>query len=181
MPHASQVKLFLHWVAYLSSIGFSTLDALWLNMDETPLRFYPKPQRGNAYEHHEGCRDVSGYVSLRDLRTQVTLAVAVASDAAAQKQLSQVLLPNDLGRKKVRDQLTADLKTIWKNIHVIRRSGGWMSCDGMTSYLDVMRKAATAAGYKKVVLLMDAARPHLSPATLRRIQSKGWKVILISG
>ena len=33
-----QVKLFMTWVAYLGSRGSSMKDALWINLDETPIK-----------------------------------------------------------------------------------------------------------------------------------------------
>ena len=40
------MKLFLIWVSYLSAIGYSLLDAVWINMDETPMKYQMAPKKG---------------------------------------------------------------------------------------------------------------------------------------
>ena len=171
--------LFLRWVAYLGSIGYSINDALWLNMDETPLRFYPRNQRGNTYSRDAPVRAGATPASLRDLRTQVTGAVTVASHPAAQLLLPQLLLPNEQGHKKLWAALPAELTAIWPNIHVFSGSQGWMNNTTMLRYVKLIHEVLTAAGYEKVVLLMDAARVHVSPAVLRSIARKGWRAMLV--
>ena len=34
-----QVKMFLLWVAYMNATGFSLNDAVWINIDETPISY----------------------------------------------------------------------------------------------------------------------------------------------
>ncbi len=175
-----KVKLFLTWVAYLGSIGFSMAQSLWLNMDETPLRFIQPSRKGNAYSHASHLPDARPRdISLRDRRTTVTLAAIVASQVDAQTLLPQVLLPNEEGRKRLWKTLPATLKTIWPNVEVIHNTGGWMNSNAMLTYIDRIHGVLGHAGYHKVVLLMDAARAHCTPAVFAKLADIGWKVCLI--
>ena len=42
----TQVQSFIAWVAYLSAIGYSMQDALWINVDEIPLKYHYGTRKG---------------------------------------------------------------------------------------------------------------------------------------
>lgn len=175
-----QVRLFFVWVAYLASIGFGFREAVYINIDETPIPHHfggrkgLKKQRRGAHEDNK----MIDKATTRDIRSQSTLMAAMANDVDVQKNLPQVLMPNTTGRKK--KWLAASLKAAAvRNIKVFRDTCGWVTIEALAKYLKVLGKAVKDMGKEKVVLVMDCHSTHYSLLTLRLLRRMGWQVLLV--
>ena len=97
-----QVKLFFVWIGYLNSIGYGLNDAVWINIDESPIPYHVSGKKGlrlhplSKKDDHE-MRDRT---SLAQIRSRCTLIASIASDNTLQQHLPQVLMPNERGLKK---------------------------------------------------------------------------------
>ena len=93
--------MFLNWVTYLNSIGHGPQEAVWINIDETPIKFhYPK-----VVGLRKICSSVADRARIRDktptaiTHGQCTLVAAISSRPDIQKILPQVILPKTKGKK----------------------------------------------------------------------------------
>ena len=161
---------FLVWVAYLNATGYSMDEAVWINIDETPIPYHNKNLRGLRKQPADKTeeREMRCRVPLAKARSKCTMVASIASDETVQKGLPQVLLPQEKGMVKKWDE-AATLATTMPRIALIRGSTGWMNNKLMKSYLDILAPAVQAhAGPKKIVLMMDCCTSHVS------VKTSGW-------
>ena len=90
------------WVAYLQAVKYSMKDAVWINIDETPIKMHFSGQRGTLLKtpgpklKDKQC----DRASLNLKRSQYTLMAAIASCSDTQQRLPQVLIPDHKKGKK---------------------------------------------------------------------------------
>ena len=96
------MTIFLVWVAYTNATGYSMDEAVWINIDETPIAYHNKNLKGlrkqPADKKEE--REMRCKVSLAKARSKCTMVASIASDETVQKGLPQVLLPKEKGMVK---------------------------------------------------------------------------------
>ena len=97
-----QVHLFLLWVSYLHAIGFSPSEAIWVNMDETPIPYFSGGRFGTRSKRQlDPTKRLKRQTPpLRVTRGHATLVASMCTDPTVQKHLPQVFMPNTKGMKK---------------------------------------------------------------------------------
>jgi len=180
-----QVRLFLLWVSYLHAIGYSPGEALWINMDETPVPYSFGGRKGTRVKRKRFWRPstrklVGQSAALRLARGQATLVASICTNPAIQQSLPQIFMPNTRGMNK-KWAAVSEAGLMPQNIQVQFGTTGWQTVETMFKYIARMKKALTKAQVKKVVLVMDCHTSHLSYRTLSRIAKQRWKVLLIPG
>ena len=175
------MKLFFVWIGYLNSIGYGLNDAVWINIDESPIPYHVSGKKGlrlhplSKKDDHE-MRDRT---SLAQIRSRCTLIASIASDNTLQQHLPQVLMPNERGLKK-KWQLASESATEYPCIQVLKGTQGWINTKSFKKYLHILHNIvkAKAAG-KKIVLMMDCLASHISVEILRVIRKFKWRLMLI--
>ena len=177
-----QVKLFFVWVAYLASIGYSMEEAVYINMDETPIPYHFGGKKGlkKHEDQNKGTDEMRDKTHLHNARQHCTLMAAICTDPNIQKALPQVLLPNVKGRKKKWDQVIKD-KTECPNVKVKTGTGGWVDNKCLLEYFDILRDSLQEFKGKKVVIVMDSHSSHRSVPILKKLKNMKWKVLLVPG
>ena len=179
------MRLFLLWVSYLHAIGYSPGEALWINMDETPVPYSFGGRKGTRVKRKRFWRPstrtlVGQSAALRLARGQATLVASICTNPAIQQSLPQIFMPNTRGMKK-KWAAVGEAGLMPQNIQVQFGTTGWQTVETMFKYIARMKKALTKAKVKKVVLVMDCHTSHLSYRTLSRIAKQRWKVLLVPG
>ena len=90
------------WVAYLTAIGYGIDEAVWINVDETPIPYHLGGRHG--WKKKEApVQELKDHMvektSLQLQRSHCTLVASIASNEEFQTLLPQVLLPKMQGRK----------------------------------------------------------------------------------
>ena len=93
------------WVAYLTAIGYGIDEAVWINVDETPIPYHVGGRHGwKKQKPVQALREqMVERATLQLQRSHCTLVASIASRGHVQKVLPQVLLPKMNGKKKVGD------------------------------------------------------------------------------
>ena len=163
----------------MCSLGYAMADALWINMDETAIKYHYTKIRGyktktSSSELKEKMVDRASH---RDGKSHCTLVSTLATDPVAQQRMPQFFTPNTKGRKKV--WRAAKRKNAHANVHFHLDSTGWMTIENMKIYLDILAKVVKDLGREKVVLVMDCHTGHIAVEILKKIMHLKWKVLLI--
>jgi hypothetical protein len=167
------------WVAYLTAIGYGIDEAVWINVDETPVPYHVGGRHGWKKKHPvQDLRDLMvEKTSLQLKRSHCTLVASIASNENIQNVLPQVLLPKMVGKKKKRASALL-LHALPPNIHIIPDTNGWMDLKIFKQYLNLLRDALAPLHPPKVVLVMDCHPSHYSWKTLSLLRRWKWKVLL---
>ena len=168
------------WVAYLQSLGYDLDSALWLNMDETAVKYHYVQKSGYKVRptKEEVKQQMVEKASLRDTRSHCTLAGCLASQAEVQAHLPQIFFPNLLGRVRKWKKAKAALHKKG-NVQIDLDSNGWMTGECMLRYVTAIAKIIKDMKFQKVVFVMDCHSAHLPLAVLKKLRKLKWKVLLI--
>ena len=172
--------MFFIWVTYLCALGYSLADALWINIDETAIKYHFTKMKGYQAQapNQKMKKHMVEKVTSRDAKSHCTLISAIASEQESQTQMPQVFIPNTTGRKK--NWQEAKNKNIHNpNVMINLDTQGWMTIEFMLVYLDILAERIKELGKNKVVLVMDCLAAHISIKVLKKINRLKWKVLLI--
>ena len=167
-------------MTYLGALGYSLADALYINMDETAIKYqYTKMKGYKAQAPNDKMKKhMVQKVSSRDAKSHCTLISAMASEEESQKRMPQVFIPNVTGRKK-KWQEAKNQNIDNPNVMINLDTQGWMTIEFMLVYLDILAERVKELGKNKVVLVMDCLAAHISIKVLKKICRLKWKVLLI--
>ena len=135
-------------------------EAVFINMDETPVAKQMKNRRGWVLEL-PGKMPEGWYarINTRDTRAHVTLVGMVCDDAALQKHLPQIILAKDENLTRAEKAALRSLAapTVW-----MENVNGWMTCDIMKRTLTLLRRLVLRAKPNvEIVVCFDCAAQHL--------------------
>lgn len=175
-----EVRLYFVWVAYLTAVGYSMREAVWINIDETPIPLHFSGKRGHRMTAANATQAASmrDQTSLQSVRGKCTFMAAITTDRELQQKLPQVLLPNAKGMKKKWDG-TDSKRAAYPTIQILKDTSGWMTNQALDDYFDILHEALLEAGIAKVVLVMDCHQSHYSIKTLRKLRKFGWRVLFV--
>ena len=163
----------------MCSLGYGMANALWINMDETAIKYHYAKIRG--YKARTSSPELKQKMvdraSHRDAKSHCTLVSTIATDPVAQQSMPQFFTPNTKGRKQV--WRAAKKKNTHPNVRIHLDSTGWMTISTMKMYLDILAKVVKHLGHEKVVLVMDCHTAHMAIEVLKKIAKLKWKVLLI--
>ena len=175
------MKLFFVWVAYLKATGYGMDEAIWINIDETPIPYHfggKKGLRKHPNSKHE-CDQMRDKTTLAKVRSKCTMIASIASDTTLQQCLPQVLLPNAKGQKK-KWKAAQEKSKAYKCVRIMEGTTGWITNLCMKSYLRMLKKTVSEhAPGRKIVLMMDAHACHHSIQVLRVVHKWGWRILMI--
>lgn len=135
-----------------------------MNMDETAVQHLSNPRAGNIVgapmKDLQASKRFTQAVDRKMTRAHTTLVAFICNDDALQSNLPQVFLPAS-------KTLTATDREAFRNlgapIETWEGSNGWMNVETMTSILTRLRqRVREKRPNARLLLLMDAASPHIS-------------------
>ena len=158
------------WVAYLVAIGYGMDEAVWINIDETPIPYHFGSKSGlKKLGTEEQQKQMIDRSSLKDIRSHCTLMGAIATNERVHQNLPQVLMPNMRGRKRDWDSAKSIAKK-YPNVKVMDDTGGWVTTDVMAKYFEMLEETLKHLGVKKKVLVMDCHSTHRSIKTIKLLR-----------
>ena len=173
--------MFFVWIGYLHAIGYGLEEAIWINMDETPIPYHTTGRKGmrkhaTSKQELDTMRDK---VALTKIRTKCTLIASICSDTTVQQHLPQVFLPNEKGIVK-KWKAAAETLCDYHCIRMLRGTSGWIRNDSFKKYVRILNQCLKEhAPGKKIVLMMDAHSTHMSVQSLKLIRKLNWRVIFV--
>ena len=174
--------MFFVWVGYLANLGYSMQEALYINIDETPIPYHFGGKKGLKQKRNMASikDDMRDRANTRDVRQHCTLMAAICNDPKIQEQLPQVLMPNIKGRAK--KWKAARLKSSeYPNVRILTNTGGWITIKSLLVYLEILKEMLHKLGVNKIVLVMDCHSTHRSVKVLRKLRKMKWKVLFVPG
>ena len=176
----SKARLFFQWISYLHAVGYDAREALFINVDETPVPLfmgrrlgYKKRSPGPALR-----QAMRVPVNIYQARHHCTVMGAICNQPEVQPLLPQIVLPNTKGAVRVWNRISRS-GGMPLNVHIILGERGWFTVTSLLKYLSILHSVLSTTGYSRVVLVWDAARSHMSLPVLRRIRRYGWMPLYI--
>lgn len=168
----SKVRSAWQWARFLRKQVGTDLKALWLNLDETSVRYYYTPRRGLKQKPQSLAPHQRQYFQGRNttrsqLRRAFTHIALIADDAKIQGLLPQVLLASS--RIVTVAQAHAARAHLHAKTHLWRRKSGWINKPEFVCVLNLIAAAlATVRHSHQPILLMDAHSVHCAPEVIKR-------------
>ena len=165
------------WSNYLHSLASACgSGVLHVNLDETHILVRPPARRGNAVSvavrRHRRRKPPQRNASLGDQRLGFTLVALICDDPAVQPLLPQLLICGLHALTAA--QYQAMLAECPANVYLLRTKKGWNSSEILARHVRILARAiAGATACRKVLLSMDCARLHLTPAVTRACSDVG--------
>ena len=115
------------WVAYLTAIGYGIDEAVWINVDETPIPYHVGGRRGwKKQKPVQALREkMVERATLQLQRSHCTLVASIVSQEEVQKVLPQVLLPKMTGKNKSGRRQWDSTRYLQTSTSYPTRMGGW--------------------------------------------------------
>jgi len=150
------------WVAYLTAIGYGIDEAVWINVDETPIPYHVGGRHGwKKQKPVQALREkMVERATLQLQRSHCTLVASIASREEVQKVLPQVLLPKMTGKKKKAGDVNGTPPIASKHPHHLRHE--WV--DGPENLQTV--SDFNQGGSETSASVQDCTGDGLSPNTL---------------
>ena len=165
------------WSNYLHTLASAGgSGVLHVNLDETHIVVRPPPLRGNAVSvtlrRHSRRKPPLRNATTAEQRLGFTLVALICDDPHVQPLLPQLIICGQHAMNAA--QYQAMMAECPANVYLLRTKKGWNSSEILARHVRILARAiaAVTAG-RKVLLTMDCARLHLTPAVTRAFSDCG--------
>ena len=175
-----EVTVYLQWLQYLNTTGFSTQDAIWVNMDETAVPLVVTHRVGNVYRFTRAAPpQAPAKARMQMRRGHCTVAATATCETDLQPFMPQFVLPNTKGKKKLwRDHPSVQAPPA--SIQVQQEAAGWMTTAILVELAKTtVKRIREQRPGAKIVFVCDCHPTHLSHQFLRHSRRVGMKTLLI--
>ena len=165
------------WSNYLHTLAAGGgSGVLHVNLDETHIVVRPQPLLGNAVSltRRRGGRRVrpERNATTAEQRLGFTLVALICDDPRVQPLLPQVIICGQ--HSMTVRQYQGMLAECPANVYLLRTKKGWNSSQILARHVRILARAIhPAIAGRKVMLTMDCARLHLTPAVTRACADSG--------
>ena len=164
------------WHNFIESEGVGDKTVVRINMDESCCKLSPQLRRGlvalpSGLKSRQFLQ-IERRNPLKLRRSAVTLAAFVSDNDAVNKVLPQIIVGAEHVIQAWMTPLLNNNRT--DSIFVIRRKSAWLKSDVVVSLINVLGEALKPfASTCRFVLLLDAAKVHLSKKVVRACTRSG--------
>ena len=170
------------WHNFLESENIGEKIVVRINMDESSCKLSPQPRRGclalPSGMKSKLCKQIERRNPLKVRRSAVTLAAFISDDDEVNKALPQIIVGGEHVLQAWMTPLLMNNRT--DGLFVLRRKSAWLNSDVVVNLVNVLGESLKPfASTRRFVLLLDAAKLHLSKKVVRACTRQGIYVMYV--